>query len=130
MLPYCGRSLLSGIIRDLQVCSHASFSCIAACIKSTLLAHRCLALNRWCWHVQAREYLYFKVFGSQETTPIAIMTSAAKGNHQRVQKLLADNNWFGRGKDSFRHAALPSLRPFIFLTFDHSNLNLHLMVVL
>ncbi|CAL8466978.1 g6514 [Coccomyxa elongata] len=68
MLPYCGRSLLSGIIRDLQ----------------------------------AREYLYYKVFGSQETTPIAIMTSAAKGNHQRVQKLLADSNWFGRGKESCR----------------------------
>ena len=31
------------------------------------------------------------------------MTSAAKGNHQRVQKLLADSNWFGRGKESFRH---------------------------
>ena len=54
--------------------------------------------------MQAREYLYYKVFGTQETTPVAIMTSAAKGNHQRVQTLLAENNWFGRGKESFRHA--------------------------
>ena len=37
-------------------------------------------------------------------TPVAIMTSAAKDNHQRVGALLADNNWFGRNEDSFRWA--------------------------
>lgn len=37
-------------------------------------------------------------------TPVAIMTSAAKDNHQRVGALLAGNNWFGRGEDSFRWA--------------------------
>lgn len=33
---------------------------------------------------QAREYLYYKLFGKQLTTPVAIMTSAAKGNHRRA----------------------------------------------
>lgn len=51
---------------------------------------------------QAREYLYFKVFGKQLLTPIAIMTSAAKGNHRRVTELCAREGWFGRGKGAFR----------------------------
>ncbi len=52
--------------------------------------------------LQAREYLHHKIFGGQQITPVAIMTSAAKDNHQRVQALLADNNFFGRGEESFR----------------------------
>ena len=52
--------------------------------------------------LQAREYLHHKIFGGQQITPVAIMTSAAKDNHQRVQALLADNNYFGRGEESFR----------------------------
>ena len=35
---------------------------------------------------------------------MAIMTSAAKDNHARVQALLLDNNYFGRGEESFRWA--------------------------
>ena len=102
MLPYCGRSLLSGIIRDLQVTCDllhqllGFVNLVPSCADHALL--RCL---------QAREYLYYKVYGTQEITPVAIMTSAAKGNHQRVQKLLAENSWFGRGKESFRHAPKP-----------------------
>ena len=68
VLPYCGRSLLAVLIRD----------------------------------VQAREYLYYKIFHTQVTTPIAIMTSAVKGNHWRVEKLFEDAKWFGRGRESFR----------------------------
>ncbi|KXZ49515.1 hypothetical protein GPECTOR_21g741 [Gonium pectorale] len=52
--------------------------------------------------LQAREYLYFQLTGRQVTTPVAIMTSDAKGNHGRVSGLLADLNWAGRGADSFR----------------------------
>ena len=40
----------------------------------------------------------------QHTTPVAIMTSAAKGNHQRVAALLERAGWFGRGRDSYRRA--------------------------
>lgn len=68
VLPYCGRSLLEGLLRDLQ----------------------------------AREWLYYKLTGRQVVTPVAIMTSDAKGNHERVMALLRDNQWFGRGPESFR----------------------------
>ncbi|CAM6096695.1 unnamed protein product [Calypogeia fissa] len=68
MLPYCGRSLLEGLIRDLQ----------------------------------AREYLHFNVFGAQHITPVAIMTSSAKRNDQRVHALCDHHGWFGRGKGNFR----------------------------
>ncbi len=54
--------------------------------------------------LQAREYLHHKIFGGQQITPVAIMTSAAKDNHARVQALLAVNNHFGRGEESFRLA--------------------------
>ncbi|KAK9833071.1 hypothetical protein WJX74_006343 [Apatococcus lobatus] len=68
MLPYCGRTLLEGLVRDLQ----------------------------------AREFLYWKLNGRQVVSPVAIMTSDAKGNHQRVQQILGGFNWFGRGQNNFR----------------------------
>eukprot|EP00250_Pteridium_aquilinum_P016574 c23169_g1_i1 orf=758-3574(+) len=67
MLPYCGQTLLEGLIRDLQ----------------------------------AREFLHFKIFGKQEFTPVAIMTSAAKKNHELVTRLCESRGWFGRGKSNF-----------------------------
>ena len=33
---------------------------------------------------------------------MAIMTSDAKGNHQRMVQLMESLNWFGRGKENFR----------------------------
>ena len=68
VLPYCGRSLLEHLIRD----------------------------------VQAREYLHYCVHGKQWTTPIAVMTSLAKGNHKRVEQLFEANHWFGRGAEAFK----------------------------
>jgi hypothetical protein len=68
MLPYCGRPLLEGLLRDLT----------------------------------AREYLYYSIFGVQHTTPVAIMTSDAKGNDRRVRELLAERSHFGRPQHSFR----------------------------
>ncbi|PIA32431.1 hypothetical protein AQUCO_04500200v1 [Aquilegia coerulea] len=67
MLPYCGRTLLEGLIRDLQ----------------------------------AREYLYFKMYGKQCITPVAIMTSSAKKNHERITALCEALRWFGRGRSNF-----------------------------
>lgn len=67
MLPYCGRTLLEGLIRDLQ----------------------------------AREYLHFKIYGQQHITPVAIMTSAAKKNTDRVTGLCENRGWFGRGRSNF-----------------------------
>ncbi|KAK6145538.1 hypothetical protein DH2020_022358 [Rehmannia glutinosa] len=67
MLPYCGRTLLEGLIRDLQ----------------------------------AREFLYFKLYGKQCITPVAIMTSSAKNNHGHITSLCERLRWFGRGSSSF-----------------------------
>ncbi|GFR51311.1 hypothetical protein Agub_g13676 [Astrephomene gubernaculifera] len=53
--------------------------------------------------LQAREYLYFQLTGRQVTTPVAIMTSDAKGNHERVSELLGGRlRWAGRGRGGFR----------------------------
>ncbi|KAL3837765.1 hypothetical protein ACJIZ3_022356 [Penstemon smallii] len=68
MLPYCGRTLLEGLIRDLQ----------------------------------AREFLYFKLYGKQCITPVAIMTSSAKNNHGHITSLCERLRWFGRGRSSFQ----------------------------
>lgn len=72
-LEFCGRSLLEGLIRDLQ----------------------------------AKEYLYFKLFGKQLTTPIAMMTSEEKSNHLHVLSICEQNRWFGRSKASFRFFQQP-----------------------
>ncbi|XP_066364792.1 UTP--glucose-1-phosphate uridylyltransferase 3, chloroplastic-like isoform X1 [Miscanthus floridulus] len=67
LLPYCGRSLLEGLIRDLQ----------------------------------AREFLHFKIFGGQCITPVAIMTSSVKDNHEHIIAICERLDWFGRGRDNF-----------------------------
>jgi len=51
--------------------------------------------------LQAKEYLYFKLFGKQLLTPIAMMTSEEKGNHHRIVDICKRNNWFGRGEENF-----------------------------
>ncbi|KAF3330620.1 UDP-sugar [Carex littledalei] len=68
LLPYCGRTLLEGLIRDLQ----------------------------------AREFLYYKIFGKQCTTPVAIMTSSVKNNHKHILALCERLAWFGRGRQNFQ----------------------------
>lgn len=66
-LFFCGRTLLEGLIRDLQ----------------------------------GREYLHYKLLGVQLHTPLAIMTSHEKNNHQRILDICESHQWFGRLKDSF-----------------------------
>ena len=66
-LPYAGRTLLEGLIRDLS----------------------------------ARESLYFRLYGKQVETPIAIMTSLEKNNHHHVLTICEEFAWFGRRKESF-----------------------------
>lgn len=67
-LEFLGRSLLEGMIRD----------------------------------VQAREYLYFKMFGEQITIPVGLMTSLEKNNDALIKAIIEHHNYFGRDKDSFR----------------------------
>ena len=52
--------------------------------------------------LEGREYVHYKVFGEQHATPVAIMTSDAKGNHTRVEALCEANASFNRGAPSFR----------------------------
>jgi len=61
--------------------------------------------------LQARESLYYKLYGVQYTTPVVIMTSDAKKNDTLVRNLLHSFNWFGRGEENFRFTSPPSLPP-------------------
>lgn len=54
-----------------------------------------------------REFLYYKLFGKQLTTPVAIMTSHEKNNHQRILELCAANEWFDRPQTSYRFFIQP-----------------------
>ncbi len=57
--------------------------------------------------IQAREMLYFQRFGKQLITPIAMMTSFEKKNHQHIEECLEKNKWFGRPKESIRTFSQP-----------------------
>ena len=74
-LLFCGKTLLEGLICDLQ----------------------------------AREYLHYKLFGNQLSTPIAMMTSYEKNNHYEILSICAEKNWFGRPKNSFYFFPQPSV---------------------
>jgi hypothetical protein len=51
--------------------------------------------------LQAREYLYYKLFGKQLTTPIAMMTSQEKDNHAQIRSICQEKEWFNRPEESF-----------------------------
>lgn len=74
-LKFIGRTLLEGLIRDLE----------------------------------AREHLYEKLFGEKIVTPIAMMTSHEKDNHEHVLAICEENNWFNRPKESFTLFCQPSV---------------------
>lgn len=52
--------------------------------------------------LEAREYLHYKLFGKQITTPIAMMTSEEKSNRENIEAIFEENHWFGRPKESCR----------------------------
>ncbi len=57
--------------------------------------------------IQAREYLYYKLFNIQTATPIAMMTSSEKENHRHILSLCEEKKWFGRPKEAFRFFCQP-----------------------
>lgn len=57
--------------------------------------------------LQAREFLHYKLYNRQLITPVAMMTSSEKKNHEKIQALCEENHWFGRPKDSFRFFLQP-----------------------
>ncbi len=62
--------------------------------------------------LEAREYLHYKLFGKQVTTPIAMMTSSAHNNDKHIRDICAENHWFGRKPDSFRFFMQPPVPTF------------------
>ncbi len=57
--------------------------------------------------VQAKEFLYYKLFKKKITIPIAIMTSQEKSNHDHILNFCEKRHWFHRPKDSFRFFTQP-----------------------
>lgn len=52
--------------------------------------------------LQAREFLYYKLYGKQVEVPVAIMTSEEKDNCFHVLNICSEHQWFGRRKELFR----------------------------
>ncbi len=74
-LVFCGKTLLEGLIAD----------------------------------VQAREYLYYKIWDHQIVVPVAMMTSREKDNHEHIHSICEHKKWFGRPKDSFQFFCQPTV---------------------
>jgi hypothetical protein len=51
--------------------------------------------------LQAREYLYYKLTHKQLMTPVAMMTSQEKNNHQHIYQICEKQKWFNRPKENF-----------------------------
>ncbi|KAF4352766.1 hypothetical protein G4B88_010166 [Cannabis sativa] len=80
MLPYGGRTLLE--------------------VNALLLSYTIILL--FFFPFKAREFLYYKIYGKQCITPVAIMTSSAKNNHDHITSLCEKLGWFGRGQSRFQ----------------------------
>jgi UDP-N-acetylglucosamine pyrophosphorylase len=52
--------------------------------------------------LQAKEYLHYKLFDRQVTTPLAIMTSSEKENDARLLAFFEEKKWFNRGGKEIR----------------------------
>ncbi|PIS00554.1 MAG: hypothetical protein COT84_07065 [Chlamydiae bacterium CG10_big_fil_rev_8_21_14_0_10_35_9] len=59
--------------------------------------------------LKAKENLYEKVFHKKIITPIAVMTSYEKNNHEMILELLEKNNWFERPPEYFKFFTQPSV---------------------
>ena len=66
-----------------------------------------ILLQRLIEDVQAREKLYFQLYGKHILTPIGMMTSFEKDNHFHVMKILEENRWFDRPKELFHIVPQP-----------------------
>ncbi|MBA2368816.1 MAG: UTP--glucose-1-phosphate uridylyltransferase [Candidatus Protochlamydia sp.] len=51
--------------------------------------------------LQAREYLFFKIYDKHICTPIAMMTSTEKNNHDIILSVCQKSDWFGRSAENF-----------------------------
>ncbi|HEY4831473.1 MAG TPA: hypothetical protein VIH61_02825, partial [Waddliaceae bacterium] len=58
-------------------------------------------LNGLIQDLQAREWLFYKLYGKQTITPIIMMTSHEKANHTKIHNICVSNEWFGRPANLF-----------------------------
>lgn len=58
-------------------------------------------LERLLRDLMAREYLYYKLFGRQIITPVALMTSNEKEGDEHIREILKSAHHFGRGEENF-----------------------------
>ena len=58
-------------------------------------------LERLIEDLQAREFLYWKLFGKQICVPVVLMSSAEKNGTKHLQQMLKEELWFGRRKEDF-----------------------------
>ncbi|MDF2576823.1 MAG: hypothetical protein K0S74_307 [Chlamydiales bacterium] len=52
--------------------------------------------------VQAKEYVYYKIFNKQVCIPIGLMTSTDKSNNEHILQICKENNWFNRPHEAFQ----------------------------
>jgi len=57
--------------------------------------------------IEAREYLFYKLFHRSITTPIVLMTSIEKNNDAEIKKMLEESNFLGRGESNFKRVLQP-----------------------
>ena len=57
--------------------------------------------------LEAREYLHYKLYGKQLTTPVVMMTSPEKDNAAHIADICRENGWFGRPKSSIKLLTQP-----------------------
>ena len=57
--------------------------------------------------LEAREYLHYKLYGKQLTTPVVMMTSPEKDNSTHIAAICEENGWFGRPKSSIKLLTQP-----------------------
>ena len=69
-------------------------------------------LERVIHDLQAREYLYYKLFDKHITTPIVLMTSEVNKNDDYIKDIFEKHQWFGRPRDHFRFCMQPAIPTF------------------
>ncbi len=76
-------------------------------IAATLEFAEKTLLQRLIEDVQAREFLYWKLFGKQICVPIALMSSEEKNGTKHLLQMLDEKKWLGRKKEDFFLFAQP-----------------------
>jgi UTP---glucose-1-phosphate uridylyltransferase len=64
-------------------------------------------LNLLVRDLEAREYLFYKLFGKTQETPIILMTSEEKMNDHEIGAILEDAGYFNRQKSNFLRVVQP-----------------------